>query len=199
MPLGISSLYTFVDWDFMPNGLSWTFRWFLDGSLVASSTQNWNAGGVGKDFWVSLQSDSPLPEGVYAVEVLVENQPMFSKSVSVGSGTRPTSGTQAESDEVMITGTVVNALTQEGITGALVAVLDVALESPQFTWDESEIFTQAITDRQGRFTFPRGLPRGNFYTVYVFAEGYITIVEDNFTILSTQTSPVDILVEMTPP
>jgi S1-C subfamily serine protease len=199
MPLGISSLYTFVDWDFMPNDLSWTFRWFLDGSLVATSTQNWNAGGVGKDFWVSLQSDSPLPEGVYAVEVLVENQPMFSRSVSVGSGTRPTSGTEAESNEVMITGTVVNALTQEGITGALVIVLDVALESPQFTWDESEIHTQAITDRQGRFSFPRGLPRGNFYTVYVFAEGYITIVEDNFTIRSDQTSPVDILVEMTPP
>ncbi len=199
MPLGISSLYTFVDWDFMPNGLSWTFRWFLDGSLVATSTQSWNAGGVGKDFWVSLQSNSPLPEGIYAVEVLVENQPMFSKTVSVGSGTRPTSGTEAESNEVMITGTVINALTEEGIPGALVVVLDVALESPQFTWDESEIHTQAITDRQGRFSFPRGLPRGNFYTVYVFAEGYITIVEDNFTIRSDQTSPVDILVEMTPP
>jgi S1-C subfamily serine protease len=199
MPLGVSSLYTFVDWDFLPNGLSWTYRWFLDGSLVATSSQNWDAGGVGKDFWMSLQSDSPLPEGVYAVEVLVENQPMFSKTVSVGSGTRPTSGTEAEGDEVMITGTVVNALTQEGIPGALVAVLDVALESPDFTWDESEIFTQAITDRQGQFSFPRGLPRGNFYTVYVFAEGFITIIEDNFTILSEQPSPTDIVIEMTPP
>ena len=31
------------------------------------------------------------------------------------------------------------------------------------------------------------------------AEGFITIVEDNFTILSEQPSPTDIMIEMTPP
>jgi hypothetical protein len=33
----------------------------------------------------------------------------------------------------------------------------------------------------------------------VFAESYITIVEDNFTILSTQPSPVDIVIELSRP
>lgn len=199
MPLGITSLYAFVDWDFMPNGLMWTYRWFLDGRLVASSTQPWDAGGVGQNFWVSLTADEPLPEGVYAVEVLVENWPMFSKTTTVGSGTRPVSGEEAENDEVMITGTVVDALTGEGIPGAMVIVLDVALESPDFTWNEADILTEAITDREGRFAFPRGLARGNFYTVYVFAEGYVTIVEDNFTIFRDQPSPVDIVIEMSQP
>ncbi len=56
--------------------------------------------------------------------------------------------------------------------------------------------TQAITDREGRFVLPRGLERGNYYTVYVFAEGYITIVEDNFTVFRSQPSPADIIIEM---
>jgi hypothetical protein len=199
MPLGISSLYAFVDWDLIPNGIPWTYRWFLDGRLVAASTQLWDAGGVGQRFWVSLSANKPLPEGSYAVEVVVGNRPMFSLNATIGSGTQPISGIPEEANEVRISGTVVDALTGEGIPGALIAVLDVALESPQFTWNESEIMTQAITDREGRFVLPRGLTRGNYYTVYVFAEGYTTIVEDNFTVFRNQPSPADIVIEMRHP
>ncbi len=199
VPVGVSSLYTFVDWDYMPTGTEWTYRWFLDGRLIGARTQTWNAGGVGQDFWMSLASETPLPEGQYAVEVLVGNQPMFSSNVAVGSGTQPLSGVDTESDEVMISGVVADAVTGEGIAGALVIVLDVALESPDFTWNEAEIYTQALTDRNGRFNLPRGLPRRNYYTVYVFAEGYITVLEDNFTVLSTQPSPSEITIQMSRP
>lgn len=196
MPLGVNSIYAFFDWDTIPNGLDWTYRWFLDGRLIGSSMQRWDVGTTGEDYWVALTSDEALLEGEYAVEVLVKGQPMFSATVSVGSGTRPISGTEAESDEVFIEGQVVDALTGEGIPGALVIVLDVLLESPSFTWDESEIHTQAITDRQGYFDLPRGLPRGNYYTMYVMADGYITIIEDNLTIFSDQESPASMLIEM---
>ncbi len=199
MPADITALYAFVDWDLMPTGAIWTYRWFLDGRLVASSTQAWDAGGVGQNFWVGLTSDRPLPEGQYAVEVLVENRPMFSLTTTVGTGTQPLSGTQPEGNEVMITGRVVDALTGEGIPGALVFILDVALESPDFTWNEADIHTQAITDREGRFAFPRGLSRGRYYTAYVFAEGYITKVEDRFTIPRDQPSPTDIVIQMNRP
>ncbi|NDJ53238.1 MAG: hypothetical protein GYB68_09165 [Chloroflexi bacterium] len=199
MPLDVQSLYLFVDWDLMPTNTAWTYRWFLDGRLVASRTQRWNAGSVGENFWVSLSADDPLPEGSYAVEVLVENRPMFSQSVTIGAGTQPTSGIEGEGDEVFITGTVVDALTGDGIPGALVMVLNVEFESPQFTWNEEDILTQAITDREGRFALARGLARANFFTMYVFAEDYITIIEDNFTIFSDQESPADILVEMSQP
>jgi hypothetical protein len=199
MPLGVTSLYAFVDWDFMPSGTIWTYRWILDGRIVASRTTSWDAGGVGKDFWISLSLDEPLPEGNYAVDVLVENQPIFSLGVSVGSGTQPPSGEEGASEEVFVSGQVVDALTGEGIPGALVIVLDVAFESPQFKWDESQIHTQAITDREGRFTLTKGLPRRNYYTVYVFAEGYITVLEDNFWIFSDSPQTPDITVEMSRP
>ncbi len=199
LPLGVTSLYSFVNWDYMPSNVTWSYRWFLDGRLVATRTLPWNAGGVGRDFWVGLVSNSPLPEGAYAVEVLVQNRPMYSASLSIGSGTQPISGIEAEADEVLITGTVRDALTGEGIPGALILILDVAFESPDFTWNESQVHTQAISDRQGRFELPRGLARRNFYTAYVFAEGYITIVEDSFTILRDQPSPTDIFIEMSRP
>lgn len=199
LPLGVTDLYTFVNWDFMPNGLNWTYRWFLDGRLIASQTTPWNAGGVGQDFWVGLHTDEALPEGTYAVEVLVENHPMFSANVSIGSGTQPTSGDEGESAEVFITGTVVDALTGEGIPGAMVVVLDVRFESSQFTWDESQILTQSITDREGRFELTSGLARSNYYTFFVFAEDYLTIVEDNFWILKSYPAEIDILIEMNRP
>lgn len=199
MPLGVNSIYAFTDWDAIPNGLDWTYRWFLDGRLIASSTERWDAGGIGEDYWISLSSDSALPEGEYTIELLVKNRPMYSASVAVGSGAQPISGVEAESDEVFVEGHVIDALTGEGIPDALVIVLDVMLESPSFTWDESEIHTQAVSDRQGTFSLPRGLPRGNYYTMYVFAEDYITIVEDNLTILRTQESPASMTIEMTRP
>jgi len=199
MPLGTSALYAFMDWDFMPSGIIWTYRWFLDGRLVASSTQPWSNGGVGQNFWVSLSSDETLPEGTYAVEMLVGNRPMFSANVSIGSGTRPVSGDLGASEAIEITGTVIDALTGQGIPGALVAVLDVKLESPDFTYNEAQIYSQALSDQRGRFALSKALPRANYYTVFVFADGYITIVEDNFTILRNQTSPVDITIEMGQP
>lgn len=199
MPLGVNSLYAFASWDAMPVGLEWTYRWFLDGRLLGSSTQRWTTGVEGADYWISLNSDDPLPEGNYSVEILVRNQPMFSASVSVGSGTQPVTGLEAESDEVLISGHVYDALTGDGVPGALVIVLDVMQTSATYTWDEADIHTQAITDQQGHFSLPRGLPRGNYYTMYVFAQDYITVVEDNLTILRSQDSPAEMVVEMSRP
>lgn len=200
LPTGTRSLYAFFNWNLIPTSIDWTVRWYLDGRLIASQTDNWNAGGAGEDYWVSIVAEEgSLPEGEYAVEVLLQDHPMFSASATVGSGTQPVSGVESGSDEVIISGRVVDALTGEGISGAEIIVLDVALESPNFTWDESEIHTQAVSDRSGNFTLPRGLPRGNYYTMYVFADGYVTIVEDNLTITSDQESPAEMVIEMSGP
>jgi len=199
LPLGITSLYAFVDWDFMPAGTQWTYRWFLDGRLVASSVQSWDAGGVGQNYWMSLSSNKPLPEGSYAVEALVQGTPMFSAKVSIGSGTRPVSGQGSSVETVTITGTVTDALTGQGIADALIAVLNVKLTSADFTWNEADIFSQGISDQRGHFALSKALPKGNYYTVYVFADGYATMVEDFFTILSTQASPVDLTITLNRP
>jgi hypothetical protein len=188
-----------MDWDNMPTGLPWTYRWFLDGRLVASSSQLWDNGGVGQNLWVSLTSSQALPEGTYAVEALVENTPMFSATVSIGSGQRPPVGNQNSAGVVNITGTVTDALTGKGIPGALVTVLNVALESAQFTGNEAQIYSQGISDQRGHFSLSKGLPSSNYYTFYVYADGYTTIVEDTFIILSSQTSPVDISIQMNHP
>jgi S1-C subfamily serine protease len=198
LPLGTTSIYAFVDWDYLPLGIPWTYRWYLDGQIVASRTQPWDEDGIGRNYWMSLSSPTPLPEGTYAVEVVVGELPLFSSIVSIGSGTQPTTGLQGASSDVFVSGTVIDAVTGDGIPGALIFVLDVSLVSAQFTWDESEIYTQVITDENGQFSFPRGLPRGQYYTVYVMADGYLTVLEDNFWVLKSQTSPVDIVVEMSP-
>ncbi len=199
LPIGSQSIYLFFDWDLMPAQTTWTYRWFLDGRLVASRTQEWDVGGVGANYYLGLTSSNSLPEGSYAVEVLVENQPKFSETVSIGAGTQPLEGEETDAGEVFISGTVTDALTGEGIAGALVFLLNVEFESPQFLFREDQILTQAITDRDGRFTWTRGILNANFYTLYVFAEGYITVLEDIFIIPSTVQEPQDIAIEMGQP
>lgn len=199
LPIGTENIYLFFDWDLMPPQTKWTYRWFLDGRLVAARTLEWDSGGIGADYYVGLTSSEALPEGTYAVEVLVENQPKFSETVTIGAGTQPLEGEQGVTDEIFISGTVRDALTGQGIAGALVFLLNVEFESPQFLFREEQILTQAITDRDGRFTWTRGVPNANFYTLYVFADGYITIVEDNFTIPGSTEAPQDILIEMGQP
>ncbi len=199
LPLGVTKLLLFTNWDFVPLGTEWAYRWYLDGRLIGSQTRYWDSGGVGENLWLELASNDALPEGEYAVDVLVNNTPMFSASVAVGSGTRPVSGQVAEANEVFISGQVVDALTDEGISGVLVFVLDVRFESAQFLYDESQILTQAITDREGNFTLPRGLERSNYYTVYAFADGYITVLEDFFIVSSDQPNPSTIEIRMNQP
>ena len=200
MPLGINSLYLFVDWDNMPTGVPWTYRWFLDGKLVSSSTQLWDNGGVGQNLWLSLSSTQPLAEGTYSVEILVEGTPMLpGATVTIGGGTRAPTGIQNSNDVVNITGTVTDALTGQGIPGALVTVLNVNFVSAQFSGNEAQIYSEGISDQRGRFSLSKGLPRSNYYTFYVYADGYTTIVEDTFIILQAQTSPVDISIQMNHP
>jgi hypothetical protein len=199
LPLGTTSVFAFINWDLMPNNLLWSYRWYLDGRIVASNTQRWDAGGVGENFWLNISTIDSLPEGTYAVEVFVEDQPLFSESFSIGSGTQPQTGAQGESSDLFVSGTVIDAITGRGISGALIFVLDVNFESPQFLWDEAQIHTQSITDENGRFSLQKGLPKGNYYTIYIMADGYITIVEDNFWAFKSQESPVDIVIEMSKP
>jgi hypothetical protein len=198
MPLGVSSLYAFFSWEDLPGTLEWTYRWYQDGRLVASQTQNWAAGISGDPFWVGLRADGLLDEGIYAVEVLAENRPMFSANITIGSGAGAIGG-EAVDEGVQISGVVTDAITGKPVTGAMVALLNVEFESSDFLFDESQIHAMGITDLSGHFTLPRTLQRGRYYTAYVFAEGYLTIVEDNFTIPSDQPSPTDISIQLTRP
>lgn len=198
MPFGTRSLYAFFSWENVPAGLIWTVRWYQDGRLIAASTQPWDIGSQGEVFWVGLTANEALPEGIYAVEIMAGSRPMFSTNVTIGTGAGAIVG-EAVQEGVEISGVAIDAITGEPVAGALIAILDVELESVDFTYDQSQIYTMAITDLSGRFTLPRTLQRGRYYTTYVFAEGYLTIVEDNFTIPSNQPSPTDIRIELTRP
>jgi hypothetical protein len=197
-PFGVDALYAFFAWDNMPSGTDWAFRWFQDGRMVASSTQSWSSAGAGDPFWVGLRANEALAEGIYAVEVLVENRPMFSANITVGSGAGAISGETAE-EGVQVSGVVTDAITGEPVMGAMVAILNIEFESATFLNDESQIYTMGFTDLTGHFALPRSLQRGRYYTAYVFAEGYLTIVEDNFTIPSDQPSPTEISIQLTQP
>jgi hypothetical protein len=199
LPLGTNAIYAFFNWEELPNGTRWAYRWTQDAQPIAYHSQVWDAGTVGENFWISLSSSLPLPEGTYALEVMVGGQTMFAQQVTIGSGAGTLTGQRQEEQGLLISGTVVDALTGEGVPGALIAALDVELESADFVFNQEQIYTSAISDREGNFSLPAGLQRGRYYTVYVFAEGYLPIVEDDFTIPQDEPSPALIQIELTRP
>jgi hypothetical protein len=199
MPLGTNNIYAFVGWDNMPNDVQWTQHWTRDGQPIASATDRWDSGLVGDNFWVNLSSNAGLAEGTYRVELFVEERLMTAASVTLGSGAGALSGEDTSSDTVEVTGRVVDAITGEGVPGAGILVLKTEFDFVDFLWDESQLQSQGISDRAGRFALATPLPRGILYTLLVRAQGYLPVTEDGFFVPDDQESPMDIRVEITQP
>jgi len=199
MPSDTNSLYAFTSWDNMPNGVEWTQLWTRDGQPIASATERWDAGLVGDNFWVSLSSNDVLAEGTYRVEIFVEDRLMTAATATVGTGAGVVTGAGTESGAVEVTGTVVDAITGQGVPGAGLLVLKTEFDFVDFLWDETQLQAQGITDRQGRFALATPLPRGILYTFLVRAEGYLPVTEDGFLVPEDQESPMDIRIELIQP
>jgi S1-C subfamily serine protease len=199
MPLDTASIYAFMSWDNLPNGVVWTQHWTRDGMPIASATERWDSGLVGENFWVKLSSADGLSEGTYRIEMFIEDRLMSAASVTIGTGAGVLSGEGVTSDAVEITGTVVDALTGEGIPSVGIMVLKTEFDFVDFLWDESQLQSQGISDREGRFALEDPLPRGILYTFLARAEGYLPVTEDGFFVPDEQESPMEIRIEMVRP
>jgi serine protease Do len=87
-----------------------------------------------------------------------------------------------DDEGVTVSGGIVSADTGRGIQGAVFVVLQPDVTVEEFMQDllEEQIFTYAVTGRDGGFVLQDRIPRGESFGVVLGAEGYIPQAEDGW-------------------
>lgn len=103
--------------------------------------------------------------------------------IACTTGQGPAAPPTSSADLVYIQGQITDASTRRGVEGAQFFVMRPGLAASQAAADDNitadEVLTFGVTDRQGVFQTQAAVPKGQRYSVIVFASGYRPIVADN--------------------
>lgn len=88
IPSGAKQLCGFWDYEGMADGMTWGNIWFVDGELDEEASvldDTWVGGEIGTSWWVCIgDGESGLSDGLYELELFVEDEYMGSNTVFVG-------------------------------------------------------------------------------------------------------------------
>ncbi len=165
LPSGGKELYATFEYAGMRKGMAWGLVWAWNGETIVSQQDKWQDGAQGRKT-ISLTRKDRLPDGLYHL-VLTIGQEVKAEGEAV-------IGRRSEDTDTEISGQIVDATTQRGIPEALVIALRSDVKVASFLREQRRdmAFTSARTDRSGRFTFAKQLPKGQAYGLIVVARGY---------------------------
>ncbi len=86
LPSGATSLYAFWDYDGMADGMTWSARWYRDGSLLRDVSwvdDVWQGGERG-NWWVGITNESGLSDGEYRIELYAGDEMLLEGMIPVG-------------------------------------------------------------------------------------------------------------------
>ena len=165
LPSGGKELFVTFEYDGMRNGMAMNQVWARNGETLASEQGKWTDGPRGRK---TLQLGNPegLPDGEYHLVLAVGRQVIAEGEVVVGR--------RVEDTDTEVSGQIVDAATGRGIPGALVIALRPGVRVQDFVKRQRKdmAYTSAQADRNGQFTFPRQLPKGQAYSLAVAGRGY---------------------------
>lgn len=102
--------------------------------------------------------------------------------IACTTGTAP-SAPQAAANSVYVKGTIANADTGRGVSGAQVFIMKPGISASQAAADDqvtrSEVIASAVTDGSGVYQTDVALPVGQTYSVIIIASGFRPIVADD--------------------
>ncbi len=165
LPSGGKTIHATFDFQGMRNGTQWSQVWTMNGKPVVEQPGQWSDGARGRKT-LSLSNRDGLPDATYQMIVTVGTQVAIQGEVVIGR--------RMDDTDTEVSGQVVDARTNRGIPEALVIVLKPGVMAQQFvqTQRKDMAFTTARTDREGKFTLPQQLPKGQAYGLVVVARGY---------------------------
>lgn len=165
LPSGGKSIYASFEYQGFKNGLPWSQVWTVNGKPVVQSEGQW-ADGVSGRKTLNLSNRDGLPDATYQLILTVGTQVAGQGEVVIGQ--------RVDDTDTEVSGQVVDSRTNRGIPDALVIVLKPNVRVQQFLQTQSKdlAFTSARTDRNGQFTLPKQLPKGQAYGLIVVARGY---------------------------
>jgi len=165
-------IFASFTFDGMRTGTKWGQVWVLDGKPVFQDEGKWQDGPRGRKT-VALSSNGALPQGRYQLVLAVRGQVVAQGEVVVGR--------QVDDTDTEVSGQVIDRGNKRGIPDALVIALNPGVRVQTFVREQRRdmAFTSARTDRNGRFTFPLQLPKGQSYGLIVVARGYRDMAVDS--------------------
>lgn len=168
----LRQLFVSFDFDGMRNSTQWGQVWSVNGQVVQKLEGKWEDGPRGRKVLSLSSNQGYLPDGEYHLAVTYRTQILAEGKVMVGK--------VVDDTDTEISGQVVDQYTGRGIEGALLIVLKPGIRANDFVQrqDKEMSFTSARTDKQGRFTFPKQLPKGNAYGLVAVARGYRDVAID---------------------
>ncbi|MBI3958987.1 MAG: trypsin-like peptidase domain-containing protein [Chloroflexi bacterium] len=191
----IAEIYAFFPVNGVENGTKWTRRWSIDGEVVTTKDDLWNAGALDAT-WISLSSnEGNLPVGRYRLELLIEDKVAQSGEMDI---VQPGARAPTIAD-VMVVGVVTEADNRRrAISGATVFFLNPGITTGDFLDDPKQglVFAQGVSDNRGAYQLDKKLTPGTAYGVVVYKEGYKVVSADAFEIPIDATNPYEVTVTM---
>lgn len=165
IPAGVDEVYASFDYDNLRNGTPWTVVWMNEGKVIIEQKDEWDDGEEGRKT-VKISNQRGVPNGKYRLVVGIKGEIALEGDMHVGP--------MVDESDSEIAGQIVDGDSGRGIDGALVIVLKPRVEMRRFlsSRKEADVASSTETDRDGSFTLPDQLPKGNAYSMVIAARGY---------------------------
>ncbi len=192
LPIGANEVFAsrsnqiFATFDFndMRNGTKWQQTWSHNGKIISQQEDSWKNGPRGRMSLAIGGQRGGLPDGTYHLAVSAKGQILAEGDFAIGR--------RQEDNDTKLSGSVVDSRTGRGISGALVIALKPGVSVQQFVRSQSPdmAYTSIKTNRSGKFTFKKQLPRGQAYGLVAIARGYQDMVIEGGLRLAANTPEV---------
>ncbi len=174
----VPAVYAFFDVVGMTDGMVWTSKWYYEGEEVAGEENVWEFADISSHH-IWLEHPEGLPAGKFKLELYIEGKLQQSGEFEIGDRTR-----RQSRNTVAVAGTIADQDNrQRPIAGALVVFLNPGISVAQWAdqnYDESLIFAQGVTGRDGSYQLDKKVERGGVYSVVVYHEKYQLVSEDDY-------------------
>ncbi len=190
----LNALYSIFDWSGFAPGTLWTMRWRVDRELFFDQTLPWVGSENGEAFITRLSNPTGLPDGTYAVELLVNNILLARAEARIGIGQLPIDEF-ARAGGVQLRGQLVDTDTELGIPNVSIIIISEDFSVADFVWDQSQVYATATTDQDGIFEVDRPLQLSTedvtiAYSMLITAEGYLPVAADGIEVDESTTNPL---------
>lgn len=190
-PTGLAELHFLCTYAGMQDGMNFDEKWILNGEEFIAFDEVWEKGTSGTFHdYIYRTSGEPLSDGQYTLELYVEGQLAQTATATIGTGTPPPTPTPSAKG-LFIQGYVRDADTGRGIPGALYVVLNPGVTVDGWDGSDAQIYTFAEADTNGYFELQRPLGRNEYYSIIVWAEGYLSASGDDL-LVSEEPSPLEV-------
>ncbi len=165
VPRGVDEVYATFEYDNMRRGTPWSAVWMNEGNVIIEQRNEWDDPEEGRKA-VKISNRKGVPDGEYHLVLGIGGEVALEGKMMVGRG--------SDESDSEVSGVLVDERTGRGISDGIIIVLKPRASMRRFLQHRSneDVETSVETNRDGTFTLPNQLPKGQSYSLVAAARGY---------------------------